>query len=503
MSKGNSDFHRKTIDMLPVTVFLWGRSCFKNGIICNIYLMHLIRKYLREGLIMEKQLKKSVINFYGLPSFGFQLFVNMEVFYFAAFMTDAAKLPLALVGTVLLITSIFDILWVPTAGILLEKSNMRWGKYRSWLLVGPPFAALFFVFQFAKIGTPVLNAVLITIGFVVSHLIWNIYYAAHVALNSSMTTVREERIAMSSNRGMFNSLGAIGFSLIGMPMILTFGKGNPPMGYTLTVIITGLVMIAAYYILFFLTKDYAFHGTSVATGNRAEKMPISEMLKQLVINPPLIGLLLGEIGRYLGRFVIFGLAFYYFKYVVNNLAVITVFMTGMNVITFVGALISNPLAKKYGERNIYILSMLLFIGGLFVIWALPMNYISFMVIMFIAYLGYGMPDALGVALYSSTVEYGEWKTGKNARGFIMSLINFPIKTGILLRSVVITSVLAGAGYVANMKATPALVNGIRNGLTLIPAVIMGVGLVLFVILYKITPAKLGVMQEEIAARKAV
>ena len=95
---------------------------------------------------METKLKKSIINLYGLPSFGFQLFVNMEVFYFAAFLTDFAKLPMALVGTVLMITSIFDILWVPTAGVLLEKSNMKWGKYRSWLLVGPPFAALFFIF---------------------------------------------------------------------------------------------------------------------------------------------------------------------------------------------------------------------------------------------------------------------------------------------------------------------------------------------------------------------
>ncbi|TGE37465.1 sugar transporter [Desulfosporosinus fructosivorans] len=450
---------------------------------------------------MEKGLKKSIINLYGLPSFGFQLFVNMEVFYFAAFLTDFAKLPMALVGTVLMITSIFDILWVPTAGVILEKSNMRWGKYRSWLLVGPPFAALFFILQFSKIGSPTVNAIIITVGFVVSHLIWNIFYAGHVALNSSMTTVREERIAMSTNRGMFNSLGAIAFSLIGMKMILALGEGNPAMGYTLTVVITGAVMIASYYTLFFMTKDYAFHGTTVQSGKPAEKMPIGEMLKQIIVNPPLIGLMLGELGRYLGRFVIFGLAFYYFKYVVNNLVVIAIFMTGLNVVCFVGALIANPIAKKFGERNTYILSLSIFIIGLFAVWALPMNYVSFMIIMFIAYLGYGMPDALGVVMYSSTVDYGEWKTGKNARGFIMSLISFPIKVAILVRSVIITAVLVGAGYVANMQATPVLIESIKNGLTLVPAVIMLVGLFFIIFLYKITPASLSQMQKEIAARK--
>ncbi|AKN31749.1 sugar transporter [Clostridium carboxidivorans P7] len=453
---------------------------------------------------MGKKLKKSIINFYGVPSFGFQLIVNVEVYYFAAFLTDYAKISAALAGTVLMITSIFDLVWVPTAGVILEKCNMKWGKYRSWLLIGPPFAVLFYILEFSKIGSSTMNAIIISIGFIVSHLIWNIFYAAHIAMNSSMTEVREERIAMASNRGMFNSLGTICFSLVSMPLILMIGKaiGNPAGGYTFTVILGGIIMIACYYALFFMTKDYANAGESTQTGKVEEKMSVGEMLKQIVVNPPLIGLLLGELGRYLGRFVIFGMAFYYFKYVVNNLAVVTIFFTGLSIVCLFGAVITNPLAKKIGERNTYILSLAIFIVGLLIVWALPMNYMSFIVLMFVAYLGYGIPDALGVAMYSSTVEYGEWKTGKNARGFIMSLISFPIKIAIFLRSIIITSVLVGAGYVANMKPTEQLISGIKNGMALIPAIIMIVGLIFIVLLYKITPTNLEKMQKEIAVRKS-
>ncbi|AOY77838.1 MFS transporter [Clostridium formicaceticum] len=449
-------------------------------------------------------LKKSIINLYGLPSFGFQLFVNMEVFYFAAFLTDFAKIPVALVGTILMITSIFDIVWVPTAGVILEKSNFKFGgKYRSWLLVGPPLAALFFVFQFIKIGPANINAIIICIGFIVSHLIWNIYYGAHIAMNNSMTTIREERISMASNRGMFNSLGAIGFSLIGFKMATAIGAymGNPAVGFTLTVVFTGAVMILSNWCLYAITKDYAHSGTTAESAKKEDKMSTGEMLKQIVINPPLIGLMLAELGRYLGRFVIFGLAFYYFKYVVNNVAIITIFMTGLNVVCFFGAMLTAPLAKKFGERNTYILSLALFIIGLMAVWALPMNYLSFMIVMFVAYLGYGMPDALGVAMYSATVDYGEWKTGKNARGFIMSLISFPIKVAIFVRSIVITAVLASAGYVADMAATPELIRGIKNGIALVPSIFIGIGLIIILVLYKITPENLKQMQEEIAARK--
>lgn len=454
---------------------------------------------------MEPQgqgLKKSVINLYGLPSFGFQLFVSMEIFFFAAFLTDYAKIPVAMAGTVLMITSIFDILWVPTAGVILEKSNMRWGRYRSWMLVGPPLAVLFYTLQFTKIADPMTNAILISAGFIISHLIWNLFYAGHVAMNNSMTTIREERISMASNRGMFNALGSLVFSMVGAKSIAVLGAGDKAWGCTLTVIISGIIMILCYWILFAMTKDYAFRGQAEANSAAAakDKMSIGEMLKQIIVNPPLIGLMMAELGRFLGRFIIFGLAFYYFKYVVVNLGSIATFFTGLTVVAFVGAMFSAPLAKKFGERNTYIISLSLFIIGLLLVWALPMNATSFMIVMFLAYLGYGMPDALSVAMYSATVDYGEWKTGKNARGFIMSLISFPIKTAIFVRSVIITSVLVSAGYVADMAPTPELISGIKAGIALVPALFIGAGLLIIVFLYRITPQRHKEMLAEIAAR---
>lgn len=448
----------------------------------------------------KKSLKKSIINLYGLPSFGFQLMVNMEIFFFAAFLTDYAKIPVAVAGTVLMVTSIFDIVWVPTAGVILEKSNMRWGRYRSWLLIGPPLAAFFFVLQFTKVGDYTTNAIVVSIGFIVSHLIWNIYYAGHIAMNNSLTTVREERISMASNRGMFNAVGAIAFSMFGAKSIDFLGGGDKALGSTLTVVVSGILMTLCYWALFALTKDHAYHPGAQAADAKQDKMSIGEMLKQIFVNPPLIGLMLAELGRYLGRFIIFGLAFYYFKYVINSLGGIAIFFTGLNVIAFFAAMGSAPLAKRIGERNTYILSLVFFITGLMLVWLLPMNNVSFMVVMFLAYVGYGIPDALSVAMYSAVVDYGDWKTGKNARGFIMSLISFPIKTAIFVRSVIITGILVSAGYVADMAPTPELIAGIKNGIALIPALFIGAGLLIIAVLYKITPESHRAIQASIAAR---
>jgi len=447
----------------------------------------------------DKKLSKRIINLYGLPAFGFQLIVCMEIFYFAAFLTDYAMIPVNIAGTILVVTSIFDIVCVPVAGIILEKCNFKFGKYRSWLLFGPPVAVAFFLLQFSKIGSPNISAAVIIFGFVVSHLVWNIYYAAHVSMNNSMTQVREERIAMASNRGMGNALGVILFSLVSMPMITFFGKEGSVAGYSITTVIGGIIMVACYLTMFVISRDYAVHGSS--TGSKEKTMSVLEMFRQIMVNPPLIGLMLAETGRFLGRFVVFGMAFYYFKYVTNDLSKITLFFTGLSVVCFFGAIITNPIARRIGERNTYIISLLLFIIGLMLVWLMPMNTYTFIGVMFVAYLGYGMPDALGIAMYSATVDYGEWKTGQNARGFIMSLISFPIKIGVFLRSIIITWVLSYAGYVANMDVTPKLVDGIKTGFACVPALFLAAGLISLLVFYKITPASHRQMQIDIANRK--
>jgi sugar (glycoside-pentoside-hexuronide) transporter len=453
---------------------------------------------------MNKPLKKSAINLYGLPSFGFQTLVNIEVMFFAAFLTDFAKIPLALVSLVLLATSIVDILAVPTAGVILEKSNMKWGKYRSWLLVGPPVAALFYILQFSQLGgSAETTALIIFVGFAISHLVWNTFYAAHISMNNALTTVREERITMAGNRGMFNAAGALVFSYFGVKAIAAIGAGvgNPVLGYTYMAAITGVVMIVCNLIYFVITKDYAQNGTEMAAGKPADKMSVGEMLKQIIINPPLIGLMLVELGRYLGRFVIFGMAFYYFKYVINDLPGLALFMTGLTIVNFFAAMIAAPIAKRLGEKTTYMIALSLLIVGLLIVWFMPLQATAFKIIMFVAYIGYGLPDSLGVAMYSATVDYGEWKTGKNARGFIMSLISFPIKVSVFVRSVIISAVLASVSYVADMAVTPELVQGIKNGFALYPAIIMVIGLLLMFKLYSLTPKKMAEISQDLTSKK--
>lgn len=447
---------------------------------------------------MAEKLKKTVLYLYGLPSFGFQMFVYVELMFFSAFLTDAVKMPVALAGSVLMITSIFDLIWVPVAGLILQKSHLKWGKFRSWLLIGPPVAALLYILQFLKIGTSTMNAVTACIGFIVGHLVFDVFYSAHIAMNSALTDNQDERVKMSANRGIFNALGSLTFSYIGVKAIqgISQATGNPALGYTYVVIIVSALMVLCYWTFFGLTKEYANRGTETPA-QKKESMPIPEILKQLLHNPPLIGLLLIDLGRYVGKFVVLGLAFYYFKYVLNDLPGMALFMTGITVVMLLSATVASTVAKKVGPRPAYVGALCIFIAGLLITWLVPMTPAAFKIVMLVSFIGYGLPDSLVVAMYASCVDYGEWRTGKNVRGFIMALLTTPIKVGNFIKSVIITTALASAGYVADMTPTPALVQGIKNGFCLYPALIMIFGLIVFVILSR----KMTEMERDVASKK--
>ena len=115
---------------------------------------------------MAENLKKSLLYTYGIADFAFVLMVNMEVYYFSAFLTDYARFPLGTVGWILFTTSFFDIGCALAAGIILQKVTLKFGgKYRSWFLVGPPAVAVLFLLQFTKFGNDTLAAVIIVTGF--------------------------------------------------------------------------------------------------------------------------------------------------------------------------------------------------------------------------------------------------------------------------------------------------------------------------------------------------
>nr|WP_221935045.1 MFS transporter [Catenovulum sediminis] len=73
---------------------------------------------------------------YGFGDFASSMFWKMFSVYLMIFYTDVFGISAAAVGTMFLVTRIWDTANDPIMGIVADRTNTRWGKFRPYLLWG-------------------------------------------------------------------------------------------------------------------------------------------------------------------------------------------------------------------------------------------------------------------------------------------------------------------------------------------------------------------------------
>jgi glucuronide carrier protein len=438
---------------------------------------------------MPERLNKSLLYTYGIADLGFVLVTNMELFFFAAFLTDYADFSLSLTGYILGFTSLADIAFVLVGGIILQKLTLRFGgKYRSWFLVGPPFVALLFILQFTRIGPTLPAALIIIFGFIGSHLIWNIVFSACASMVGRLGQWPDERTILSTSRAQGMSAAGIIFSVTSLPVINFFtSRTGEIAGFSLASALYALLMVLGYLYLYFMTsgKDPYDEYTS-PSGTGAKKQSVTEIIGLVFKNPPLMFLIVAETFRNSYIFIVASFAIYYFKYVLDDLPFLVWFILAISISRLLGTLAASWIGVKIGKRHSYwiflVMTAAAFASGK-------------------VFSGTRWGFTMSTALFSDTVVYGEWKTGKNIRAFTMALQTFPIKVGNLIRSGVITFGLMAIGFVANTEPSPEVAEGISSIMSFTPAIACVISAAIFYFGYRIEDKSIHDMEKEISAGK--
>ncbi len=453
---------------------------------------------------MVERLGKTLLYTFGVADMFFLLMVNMEMFYFTAFLTDYAQFSMATIGVILWITGVVDIVCALAAGIVLQNVTLKFGgKYRSWFLIGPPIVAPLFVLQFTKIGSNWIAASIIILVFILSHLLYNVVFTASGSMVGKLSQLPEERTILSTSRSQGMSAAGLIFSVTGLPMILFFSAHTGRvMGFTIAVAVYAFFMILGYWYVYAITagKD-AYEEASSNAAKDESKPSLKEIIRLVFCNPPLLLLIVAEMFRNTGTLISIAFSFYYFSYVLKNLPFMSVFLLATSIALLIGAFVSTWVGIRMGKRSTYWIFNTLSAVAIASATFLGQTVWSFTIIFCIGIFFANIGGSMSTALFSDTVIYGEWKTGKNIRAFTMALLNFPIKLGILVRSAVVTLGLMAIGYVANSVPGPGVIDGIRYIMTLSPAAASLLAALVFYYGYRIEDQQVLRMQDEISARK--
>lgn len=455
----------------------------------------------------NKPLSSALKIFYGVGDCGFTLMSNVESYFFAFFLTNLAKFDLGMVGIIQTVFSLVDACLSWMYGVILNTIKPgKWGRYRTWLVLITWLVPILYMLQFSYFGKgkPGIGAALLVIfGGISSHIVWNFPYVANVSMIAVAGKTPEDRAQLAATRAAWANLSKILFTFVGAPLAAVFAKiiGETNQ-YAAVAFVLGVVMFLLYFCHFKMFEGYE---TVEAEVPKAKVKKEGSLISTLVSNPPLIFLILSDLAKWMFNFVCMGFAVYYFTYVAGNAAYLATYMLISNILCIVGSYVSKFFAKALSTRTTTIVFFILMAACLLVANFMYTNMIAVVILMSVAQFGYGVCYAATPALYADTIIYAEWKTGKNATGFISGLQNVPLKVSILLRGVIITACLAAGAFSAEidpLQASDQLKKAICLGFMVIPAVSLIIAAVLLLLGFRLTKDKVEQYTREIAARKA-
>lgn len=393
---------------------------------------------------------------YGLGDTASNLTFTMVTIYLVYFYTDVVGLSAASVALLLLITKIWDAVNDPLMGLIIDRTNTKWGQCRPYLLWGAIPYAVFAIIMFTVIGgdagTKLIFAYIGYIGFDMAYTLINIPYNAVLP---SMTSNYAERTAVNSIRTIFARIGSLAVSLGTLPLVGLIGRGDEAKGFQGTMILFSLIAVAMFVITFFSIKE------RIPMSSNA-KMPIKDSFKALKGNTPWFVVLALNVFMWIGFTMMQQDIVYFCKYNLGNAGLAGPYMPVMMLGMVVSLLLMPKLSKIATKRKLLVIGEIIYIIGaiislIFSKIAIP----GFLAGVAFGGFGFGMVAPVTFSMMSDTIDYGEYKSGIRASGFLFSASSLGIKLGMSIGGALAATIMASAGYVANAVQSQASLDAIQ------------------------------------------
>jgi GPH family glycoside/pentoside/hexuronide:cation symporter len=114
----------------------------------------------------------------------------------------------------------------------------------------------------------------------------------------------------------------------------------------------------------------------------------------------------------------------------------------------------------------------------------------------------GPLSALLMAMYADTADYAEWKTGRRATGLIFSASIFAQKQGWGLSGGFTLLLMSSLGFVANRAQTPESLHGLVGLMSLYPAILGVLALLMLTLLYPLNEKTMSAIAADLKVRRA-
>ena len=168
-------------------------------------------------------------------------------------------------------------------------------------------------------------------------------------------------------------------------------------------------------------------------------------------------------------------------YVINCLGsftMISIIMTIPSIGAVIGSLFVPALAKRFGKRNVLMVSMIIQAAGLVVMYLSPFDNMPMIIVGDCIFGLFNVGFPMSLSMVADSVDYMEYKKGVRTDGTAYATYGLATKIGNAIGGAVGVPLIFAVGYVPNAQQTVAAQNGINAIVNLIPAILFVVAALL-------------------------
>ena len=444
---------------------------------------------------------------YGFGDMSSSMFWKIFSYYLPFFYSNIFGLTLDQVGLLLVVTRIWDAVSDPMMGILADRTETKWGKYRPYLLIMAVPFALSGIFLFTTPdASPTMKLVWAYVTYIMMMTVYTGINVPYGAMLGVMTDDSGSKTVLSSYRMFF----AYGGSFIALfcwePLCNALGGYGTPSGWQHAMFVIAALCLVLFLLCFRMTKEKV---KPEAAGS------VGKDFKSLLRNAPWWLLVGAALCSNLFNTVRGSTIAYFFNDVISqdahlNLGPLSfVFYAGLflsigEVCNMVGVALAVPFSKALGKKTTYVISLIALIVLSISFFYVPVTaYWMMLVLQIVISIFTGIISPLVWSMYADVADFAEDRDGSSSTGLIFSSGSMAQKFGGAFGGAAVMWMLAGFGYNPDAAVqTASAVNGLKILMSWIPAAVAALSLIVM-FFYPLTTGKMEEIQDSLSVKRNI
>jgi len=390
------------------------------------------------------------------------------------------------IGMMFMVVRVWDAVNDPIMGGIVENVNMKFGKFRPWILIGTLLNSIILVTLFINPGMDV-GSVGFKIYITLSYTLWGMSYTLmdipFWSMIPALSDNQKDREALASLTRFFTTIGFAIISAAYLPLIGLLAAGTTDVdgllnsvmrtGFLYLAIVVSIAFMISQIVMVFIVQERKIPRSDV-------KISIKGMFKLLKENDQLMIVMLVVVITNFVMYITSTMSFYYITYDIGDQGLLFPFLAFGAFFQLVGIGTYTLVSKHFSRKKLYNFSILIQVAAFVILFMNTFFFgnnimVMFAVAIFIFY-GLGLGMVLTTVLLSDTVEYGELKTGRRSEAIVFSVQTFVVKLATGLSMGVVGAGLAIFGFVNDadsnvlLEQTDTAILGIRLLMFILPII---------------------------------